>query len=78
MKKRAVEKNPEPPFVPATRSPSRSKKLCDAIEKVFRLTHGREMTARERRLLGFSEDGNTQKISLREKHHVTDSGKHGG
>ena len=52
MKKRAGEKLP--PLAPAANAP-RKRKLNAAIESVFRLTHGREMTADERRLFGVSE-----------------------
>lgn len=40
----------------------RERKVRDAIESVFRRTHGRDMTAEERRLFGLSvkSDGNAQ------------------
>lgn len=40
----------------------RERKLRDAIESVFRRTHGRDMTAEERRLFGLAVkgDGNSQ------------------
>ena len=50
MRKRTVEKLPAPPFISA----AHDRKLQAAIESVFRLTHGREMTPEERRLFGLA------------------------
>jgi hypothetical protein len=55
VKKRAVGKSRESSVVPATIAAAQNRKLSAAIENVFRLTHGREMTAEERRLFGLSQ-----------------------
>lgn len=53
MKKRPGEKLP--PLNP-TANPHHNRKLSAAIESVFRLTHGREMTPDERRLFGIADE----------------------
>ena len=56
MKKRAVQRVLEVSALPATNVTARNRKLSAAIESVFRLTHGREMTVEERRLFGLSQN----------------------
>jgi len=48
VRKRIIEKLTAPPFISA----AHDRKLQAAIESVFRLTHGREMTPEERRAFG--------------------------
>ena len=55
MKKSAVGKTAEP-LAQNTGVVSRDRKLSEAIESVFRLTHGREMTRAERSLFGFADN----------------------
>jgi len=50
VRRRTVEKLPDTPLISA----SHDRKLQAAIERVFRLTHGREMTAEEKRLFGLA------------------------
>ena len=57
MRKPTVEKLADAPFISA----GHDRKLQAAIESVFRLTHGREMTPRERRLFGIG--GRREQIS---------------
>lgn len=70
MKKQKPEKISDSIDVPVVRRHSQDGHLQAAMESVFRLTHGREMTADERRVFGLaSEDDSTKKDRLSPHNH---------
>ena len=78
MKKQKPEKNSDSPAESRVRRLSRNGSQRTAIENVFRLTHGREMTEEEKRLFGLSNDSEERRTNRRPSHEREDEGADSG
>jgi len=72
VKKQQPGKNSDSPAGSKVRRPARDGQLRNAIENVFRLTHGREMTQEERRLFGLSNEDEERQPNRRASHTYED------
>ena len=68
MKKRKPDKVSDSTDVPVVRRRSEEGHLRAAMENVFRLTHGREMTADERRVFGLTREDDGSVRGRRSSH----------
>jgi hypothetical protein len=69
VKKQKPDKVSDSPDVPVVRRRSQDGHLHAAMENVFRLTHGREMTPDERRVFGLANEDDTTDGDRRRSSH---------